>query len=57
MITIFFIHYLKFQIIYWYLIMDVAAFSGDNFDPKDWINKALKSSDPTQNKVCWFLLT
>eukprot|EP00090_Calanus_glacialis_P007990 TRINITY_DN16360_c0_g1_i1.p1 TRINITY_DN16360_c0_g1~~TRINITY_DN16360_c0_g1_i1.p1 ORF type:complete len:756 (-),score=324.33 TRINITY_DN16360_c0_g1_i1:133-2346(-) len=30
--------------------MDVAAFSGDNFDPKDWINKALKSSDPTQNK-------
>jgi len=30
--------------------MDVAAFSGDNFDPKDWINKALKSSDPSQNK-------
>ena len=31
--------------------MDVAAFSGDNFDPKDWINKALRSSDPAQSKV------
>jgi len=30
--------------------MDVAAFSGDNFDPKDWINKALRSSDSSQNK-------
>ena len=30
--------------------MDVAAFSGDNFDPKDWINKALRASDPTQQK-------
>ena len=33
--------------------MDVAAFSGDNFGPKDWINKALRSSDPVQSKVCW----
>ena len=31
--------------------MDVAAFSGDNFDAKDWINKALKSSEPGQSKV------
>jgi len=30
--------------------MDVAAFSDENFDPKDWINKALKSADPTQTK-------
>ena len=30
--------------------MDVAAFSGDNFDPKEWINKALRSSDPSQAK-------
>ena len=30
--------------------MDVAAFSGDNFDPKDWINKALKAGDPAQQK-------
>ena len=30
--------------------MDVAAFSGDNFDPKEWINKALRSSDPNQAK-------
>jgi len=30
--------------------MDVAAFSGDNFDPKDWINKALRTSDQTQSK-------
>lgn len=31
-------------------MMDVAAFSGDNFDPKDWINKALRASDPAQQK-------
>ena len=31
--------------------MDVAAFSDENFNPKDWINKALKTSDPTQTKV------
>jgi len=30
--------------------MDVAAFSGDNFEPKDWINKALRSSEPGQSK-------
>jgi len=30
--------------------MDVSAFSGETYDPKDWINKALRSSDPTQNK-------
>ena len=30
--------------------MDVAAFSGDNFDPKVWINKALKSNDEGQSK-------
>jgi len=30
--------------------MDVAAFSGDSFDPKDWINKALRNSDSTQTK-------
>ena len=39
---------IKFQI---YIKMDVAAFSEENFDPKDWINKALKTSDPTQTKV------
>ena len=27
------------------------SFSDENFDPKDWINKALKSADPTQTKV------
>ena len=32
------------------LNMDVTAFSGDNFDAKDWINKALKSSEPGQSK-------
>ena len=31
--------------------MDVAAFSDENFDPKDWINKALRSADSTQTKV------
>ena len=30
--------------------MDVTAFSGDNFDAKDWINKALRSSEPGQSK-------
>jgi len=30
--------------------MDVAAFSDENFNPKDWINKALKTADPTQTK-------
>jgi len=30
--------------------MDVAAFSGDSFDPKDWINKALRASDQSQPK-------
>ena len=30
--------------------MDVAAFSADNFDPKDWINKSLRSADPGQAK-------
>eukprot|EP00088_Acartia_fossae_P004952 TRINITY_DN12166_c0_g1_i12.p1 TRINITY_DN12166_c0_g1~~TRINITY_DN12166_c0_g1_i12.p1 ORF type:complete len:737 (-),score=171.86 TRINITY_DN12166_c0_g1_i12:311-2521(-) len=30
--------------------MDVAAFSDENFDPKDWINKALRSADSTQTK-------
>ena len=30
--------------------MDVAAFSGDSFDPKDWINKALRASEPGQAK-------
>ena len=39
---------IKFQV---YIKMDVAAFSEENFDPKDWINKALKTSDPTQTKV------
>ena len=32
------------------LDMDVTAFSGDNFDPKDWINKALRSSESGQSK-------
>ena len=31
--------------------MDVAAFSGETFDAKDWINKALRASDPSQTKV------
>ena len=31
--------------------MDVAAFSGETFDAKDWINKALRASDSTQPKV------
>ena len=30
--------------------MDVAAFSGDNFDPKEWINKALRTGEPSQLK-------
>ncbi|XP_023342815.1 conserved oligomeric Golgi complex subunit 7 [Eurytemora carolleeae] len=30
--------------------MDVAAFSGDSYDAKDWINKALRNSDSTQSK-------
>ena len=33
--------------------MDVAAFSGDVFDPKDWINKALRNADPAQTKVVY----
>ena len=31
--------------------MDVAAFSGEGFDPKDWINKALRNAEPGQSKV------
>jgi hypothetical protein len=31
--------------------MDVSAFSGEAFDAKDWINRALRNSDPTQSKV------
>ena len=34
--------------------MDVSAFSGDAFDAKDWINRALRNSDPTQSKVSSF---
>ena len=34
-----------------FLKMDVAAFSGETFDAKDWINKALRASDPSQTKV------
>jgi len=30
--------------------MDVTAFSGDQFDPKDWINKTLRNADPSQSK-------
>ena len=30
--------------------MDVAAFSGDTFDAKAWINKAFKHPDAQQNK-------
>ena len=30
--------------------MDVTAFSGDQFDPKEWINKTLRNSDPNQSK-------
>ncbi len=33
--------------------MDVSAFSGETYDAKDWINKALRNSDPTQSKVSW----
>jgi hypothetical protein len=31
--------------------MDVSAFSGETFDAKDWINKALRNADPSQSKV------
>jgi hypothetical protein len=31
--------------------MDVSAFSGETFDPKDWINKALRNADSSQSKV------
>jgi hypothetical protein len=28
--------------------MDVAAFSGAEFDPKEWINSALQQAEPGQ---------
>ena len=40
----------RIEIVFNNNIMDVAAFSGDNFDPKVWINKALKSGDEGQSK-------
>lgn len=30
--------------------MDVAAFSGDNFEVKDWINKTFKSAEAQENR-------
>ena len=42
-------HHLNFRGNF-HFIMDVAAFSGESFDPKDWINKALRASEPGQAK-------
>lgn len=34
-------------------LQDVAAFSDDNFEVKDWINKTFKSAEAQENKdVC-----
>jgi hypothetical protein len=36
-----------------YLLQDVAAFSDDNFEVKDWINKTFKSAEAQENRdVC-----
>jgi hypothetical protein len=39
-------------------LQDVAAFSDDNFEVKDWINKTFKSAEAQENRdvclVCLF---
>jgi len=40
-------------------LQDVAAFSDDNFEVKDWINKTFKSAEAQENRdvcpVCLFV--
>lgn len=33
-----------------YLLQDVAAFSDDNFEVKNWINKTFKSAEAQENR-------